>query len=159
MFRSASRLRGRDCSPCSLLESPGASSVNEGRRQPSLMVSHFELHVITGISLQMRSHLTLTKSGGLIPLSLQTARFVSGSKSPLQNILITHYSLLITYFLIDWVNQQQLADSLTYLGDGYPGIWKIIRQFNCPGERRFYLHVLLKLVHRILRYLLVLKVS
>jgi hypothetical protein len=24
----------------------------------------------------------------------------------------------------------------TCLGDGHPGIWKIIRQFNCPGERR-----------------------
>jgi hypothetical protein len=22
------------------------------------------------------------------------------------------------------------------LGDGHPGIWQIIRQFNCPGERR-----------------------
>jgi hypothetical protein len=38
--------------------------------------------------------------------------------------------------LIDWVNQQHLADPLTCLGDGHPGIWKIIRQFNCPGERR-----------------------
>lgn len=38
--------------------------------------------------------------------------------------------------LIDYVNQQQLADPLTCLGDGHPGIWKIIRQFNCPGERR-----------------------
>lgn len=38
--------------------------------------------------------------------------------------------------LIDWVNQQYLAEPLTCLGDGHPGIWKIIRQFNCPGERR-----------------------
>lgn len=38
--------------------------------------------------------------------------------------------------LIDWVNQQHLADPLTCLGDGHPGIWKIIRQFDCPGERR-----------------------
>ncbi|TFI51136.1 hypothetical protein BLD44_027790 [Mastigocladus laminosus UU774] len=38
--------------------------------------------------------------------------------------------------LIDWVNKQQLADPLTCLGDGHPGIWKIIRQFNCPGEKR-----------------------
>lgn len=38
--------------------------------------------------------------------------------------------------LIDWVNQQQLGNPLTCLGDGHPGIWKIIRQFNCPGEKR-----------------------
>ena len=38
--------------------------------------------------------------------------------------------------LIDWVNHQKLADPLTCLGDGHPGIWKIVREFNCPGERR-----------------------
>jgi hypothetical protein len=38
--------------------------------------------------------------------------------------------------LIDYVNQQHLADPLTCLGDGHAGIWKIIGQFNCPGERR-----------------------
>ena len=38
--------------------------------------------------------------------------------------------------LIDWVNHQNLAEPLTCLGDGHPGIWKIVREFNCPGERR-----------------------
>jgi energy-coupling factor transporter ATP-binding protein EcfA2 len=38
--------------------------------------------------------------------------------------------------LIDWVNHQKLADPLTCLGDGYPGVWKIVREFNCPGQRR-----------------------
>lgn len=38
--------------------------------------------------------------------------------------------------LIDWVNHQKLAKPLTCLGDGHPGIWKIVREFNCPGERR-----------------------
>lgn len=38
--------------------------------------------------------------------------------------------------LIDWFNRQKLADPLTCLGDGHPGIWKIVREFNCPGERR-----------------------
>jgi hypothetical protein len=36
----------------------------------------------------------LTNAGGLIPLPLQAASFVSGSKSPLQN-LITNYELRI----------------------------------------------------------------
>jgi hypothetical protein len=44
----------------------------------------------------------LAKFGGLIPLPLQAARFVSGSKSPLlithYSLLITHYSLLITHY-------------------------------------------------------------
>ena len=38
--------------------------------------------------------------------------------------------------LINWVNEQPLSDPLTCLGDGHPGIWKIIEQFNCPGEKR-----------------------
>lgn len=38
--------------------------------------------------------------------------------------------------LIDWVNQQPLSDPLSCLGDGHPGIWGIIRQFDCPGEKR-----------------------
>ena len=29
--------------------------------------------------------------------------------------------------LIDWVNHHKLADPLTCLGDGHPGIWKIVR--------------------------------
>jgi hypothetical protein len=31
--------------------------------------------------------------------------------------------------LINWVNQQPLSNPLTCLGDGHPGIWKIIGQF------------------------------
>ena len=38
--------------------------------------------------------------------------------------------------LIDWVNHQKLAKPLTCLGDGHPEIWKIVREFNCLGERR-----------------------
>jgi hypothetical protein len=38
--------------------------------------------------------------------------------------------------LIDWVNHQKLAKPLTCLGDGHPGIWKIVREFNCHGKRR-----------------------
>jgi len=37
--------------------------------------------------------------------------------------------------LITWVNQQVLSDSLKCLGDGHPGIWKLIEQFNCPDEK------------------------
>lgn len=28
-----------------------------------------------------------------------------------------------------------MSDSLKCLGDGHPGIWKLIEQFNCPGEK------------------------
>ncbi|MFM7715669.1 MAG: ISKra4 family transposase, partial [Microcystis sp.] len=38
--------------------------------------------------------------------------------------------------LINWVNQQPLSDPLTCLGDGHPGIWRIVEQVNCPGEKR-----------------------
>jgi hypothetical protein len=38
--------------------------------------------------------------------------------------------------LIDWVNQQKLSEPLTCLGDGHSGIWKIIKEFNPPGEKR-----------------------
>lgn len=38
--------------------------------------------------------------------------------------------------LIDWVNRQKLSNPLTCLGDGHPGVWKIIAQFNCGGEKR-----------------------
>jgi hypothetical protein len=38
--------------------------------------------------------------------------------------------------LINWVDQQPLSDPITCLGDGHLGIWKLIRQFNCPGEKR-----------------------
>ncbi|MGD2181852.1 ISKra4 family transposase [Lusitaniella coriacea] len=38
--------------------------------------------------------------------------------------------------LIDWVNQQPLSSPLNCLGDGHPGIWKIVEQWNCPGEKK-----------------------
>lgn len=38
--------------------------------------------------------------------------------------------------LIQWVNQQGLADPLNCLGDGHPGIWNLVAQFNSPGEKR-----------------------
>lgn len=38
--------------------------------------------------------------------------------------------------LIYWVNQQPLSDPLTCLGDGHPGIWKIVKNWDCPGEKR-----------------------
>lgn len=38
--------------------------------------------------------------------------------------------------LINWVNQQKLSEPLTCLGDGHSGIWKIIKEFNPPGEKR-----------------------
>ena len=38
--------------------------------------------------------------------------------------------------LIDWVNQQQLSERLSCIGDGHPGIWKIIKEFDGPGEKR-----------------------
>jgi hypothetical protein len=38
--------------------------------------------------------------------------------------------------LINWVNHQPLSDPLNCLGDGHPGIWKIVEQFDFPGEKR-----------------------
>lgn len=38
--------------------------------------------------------------------------------------------------LIDWVNQQACSDPLICLGDGHPGIWKLVEQFTCPGEKQ-----------------------
>ncbi|NEP51499.1 MAG: ISKra4 family transposase [Moorea sp. SIO3C2] len=38
--------------------------------------------------------------------------------------------------LVNWVNQQPLSDPLNCLGDGHPGIWKLVKQFNSPGEKR-----------------------
>ncbi len=38
--------------------------------------------------------------------------------------------------LIEWVNRQELSDPLTCLGDGHPGIWKIIGQIEAPVEKR-----------------------
>lgn len=37
---------------------------------------------------------------------------------------------------IEWVNRQELSDPLTCLGDGHPGIWKIIGQIEAPVEKR-----------------------
>jgi hypothetical protein len=38
--------------------------------------------------------------------------------------------------LITWVNQQEMSTSLTCLGDGHPGVWKLIKQINCRGKKR-----------------------
>jgi hypothetical protein len=38
--------------------------------------------------------------------------------------------------LVNWVNKQPLSDPFNCLGDGHAGIWKIIKQFSCPGEKR-----------------------
>lgn len=38
--------------------------------------------------------------------------------------------------LINWVNEQEFAEQITCLGDGHPGIWNLIAQFQCPGEKR-----------------------
>lgn len=38
--------------------------------------------------------------------------------------------------LINWVNQQLLSDPISCLGDGHPGIWRIVDQFEAPGEKR-----------------------
>jgi hypothetical protein len=38
--------------------------------------------------------------------------------------------------LIEWVNRQELSDPLTCLGDGHPGIGKLIGQIEAPGQKR-----------------------
>lgn len=38
--------------------------------------------------------------------------------------------------LIEWVNQQSLAEVLTCLGDGHDGIWNILKQLAPNGQRR-----------------------
>ncbi len=38
--------------------------------------------------------------------------------------------------VIDWVNNQPLASTLTCLGDGHDGIWNIIHEFTPSQERR-----------------------
>jgi hypothetical protein len=38
--------------------------------------------------------------------------------------------------LINWVNEQPLAETVTCLGDGHDGIWKIIKQIGKPAQRR-----------------------
>ncbi len=38
--------------------------------------------------------------------------------------------------LILWVNEQPINEQLYCLGDGHPGIWKIMKQLNCPGEKQ-----------------------
>lgn len=39
-------------------------------------------------------------------------------------------------FLIDWVNAQNLVDPLVCLGDGDPGVWKLVSQLATPQTRR-----------------------
>ena len=38
--------------------------------------------------------------------------------------------------VIDWVNNQALAEILTCIGDGHDGIWNIVREFIPEKERR-----------------------
>ena len=38
--------------------------------------------------------------------------------------------------VIDWVNNQPLASTVTCLGDGHDGIWNIIHEFTPQKERR-----------------------
>ena len=38
--------------------------------------------------------------------------------------------------LVNWVNEQPLSDPLNCLGDGHPDIWKLVKQFESPGEKR-----------------------
>lgn len=38
--------------------------------------------------------------------------------------------------LIEWVNEQPLAQPMTCLGDGHDGVWKIISQIATASERR-----------------------
>lgn len=38
--------------------------------------------------------------------------------------------------LIDWVNQQRLANPLTCLGDGHDGVWNIVKQIATAPQRR-----------------------
>ena len=37
--------------------------------------------------------------------------------------------------LLEWVNQQCLSEELYCLGDGHPGIWKLMRQINNSAEK------------------------
>lgn len=38
--------------------------------------------------------------------------------------------------LINWVNEQPLAETVTCLGDGHDGIWKIIKKIGKTEQRR-----------------------
>ena len=38
--------------------------------------------------------------------------------------------------LITWVNRQSSSEELTCLGDGHPGIWKLVKEFKCEGKKR-----------------------
>jgi len=38
--------------------------------------------------------------------------------------------------LAKWVNQQPLAEPITCLGDGHPGVWNLIDQIAIPTQRR-----------------------
>ena len=38
--------------------------------------------------------------------------------------------------VIDWVNSQPLAPTLTCIGDGHDGIWNIVREFKPEQQRR-----------------------
>ena len=38
--------------------------------------------------------------------------------------------------LVEWVNQQSFDTVLNCVGDGHPGIWNLMNQFNRGGETR-----------------------
>lgn len=38
--------------------------------------------------------------------------------------------------LVTWVNQQEMEDLVTCVGDGHPGIWNLVSGFDYPGENR-----------------------
>ena len=38
--------------------------------------------------------------------------------------------------IIDWANQQPLANPVTCLGDGHDGVWNIFKEISCEQDRR-----------------------
>jgi hypothetical protein len=38
-------------------------------------------------------------------------------------------------FLVDWINSQNLSNPLVCLGDGHPGVWKLVSQLATPQTR------------------------
>ncbi|MEG5164503.1 hypothetical protein QUB37_29475 [Microcoleus sp. AT3-A2] len=38
--------------------------------------------------------------------------------------------------IIDWANQQPLANPVTCLGDGHDGVWNIFKEISCEQNRR-----------------------
>lgn len=54
--------------------------------------------------------------------------------------IVTEQGLIADYQnnqgLIDWLNEQSLAEPITCLGDGHDGIWNMIKQIGLPQKRR-----------------------